>query len=338
VKLASLKNGTRDGLLVVVSRDLKTCVEVHSIAPTLQFALDYWRIKEPILKEIYKKLNDNDLEDIKVFDEKLCESPLPRAYAWADGSAYLNHVELVRKARNAEVPESFYSDPLMYQGGSDSFIAPHDDIELESLSWGVDFEGEVAIITDDVPMGTSVEDASEHIKLLMLVNDVSLRNLIPPELSKGFGFLHSKPSCSFSPVCVTPEELGDVWVNSKVDLPLVVQYNDELFGNPIAANDMTFSFSQLLSHAAKTRTLCAGSIIGSGTVSNKLDGKAGKTVKDGGRGYSCIAEIRMIEVINEGQAKTPFMDFGDKVKISMNDKNGNSIFGSIEQTLVKYIK
>ena len=338
MKLASLKNGTRDGMLVVVSRDLTKCVEVHSIAPTLQFALDYWRIKEPILKEIYKKLNDNDLEDIKVFDERLCESPLPRAYAWTDGSAYLNHVELVRKARNAEVPESFYTDPLMYQGGSDSFIGPKDDIELESLSWGVDFEGEVAIITDDVPMGTSIEDACEHIKLLMLVNDVSLRNLIPPELSKGFGFLHSKPSCSFSPVCVTPDELGDSWENSKVDLPLAVQYNEDLFGNPNAANDMTFSFSDLLSHAAKTRTLCAGSIIGSGTVSNKLDGGAGKTIQEGGRGYSCIAEIRMIEVINKGEVKTPFMDFGDTVKISMSDKNGNSIFGSIEQTLVKYEK
>jgi len=338
VRLSTLKNGTRDGMLVVVSRDLKKYVEVHSIAPTLQFALDYWRIKEPILKEIYKKLNDNELEDIKDFNENLCESPLPRAYAWADGSAYLNHVELVRKARNASVPESFYSDPLMYQGGSDSFIGPRDDIELESLSWGVDFEGEVAIITDDVPMGTSSEDAIEHIKLLMLVNDVSLRNLIPPELSKGFGFLHSKPSCSFSPVCVTPDELGDVWSNSKVNLALDVKYNEDLFGNPIAANDMTFSFSDLLSHAAKTRTLCAGTIIGSGTVSNKLDGGAGKTIEEGGRGYSCIAEIRMIEVINDGVAKTPFMDFGDKVKISMSDKAGKSIFGSIEQTLVKYEK
>jgi len=338
VKLSTLKNGTRDGMLVVVSRDLKKYVEVHSIAPTLQFALDYWRIKEPILKEIYKKLNDNDLEDVKVFDEKFCESPLPRAYAWADGSAYLNHVELVRKARNAEVPKSFYSDPLMYQGGSDSFIGPRDDIELESLSWGVDFEGEVAIITDDVPMGTSIEDALEHIKLLMLVNDVSLRNLIPPELSKGFGFLHSKPSCSFSPVCVTPDELGDVWKNSKVNLALDVQYNEDLFGNPIAANDMTFSFSDLLCHAAKTRTLCAGTIIGSGTVSNKLDGGAGKTIIDGGRGYSCIAELRMIEVINDGVAKTPFMNYGDKIKISMSDKAGDSIFGSIEQTLVQYEK
>ena len=338
MKLSTLKNGTRDGMLVVVSRDLKSYVEVHSIAPTLQFALDYWRIKEPILKEIYKKLNDNELEDIKIFDEKLCESPLPRAYAWADGSAYLNHVELVRKARNASVPESFYTDPLMYQGGSDSFIGPRDDIELESLSWGVDFEGEVAIITDDVPMGTSSEDALEHIKLLMLVNDVSLRNLIPPELSKGFGFLHSKPSCSFSPVCVTPDELGDVWNNSKVNLALDVQYNEDLFGNPIAANDMTFSFSDLLSHAAKTRTLCAGTIIGSGTVSNKLNGGAGKTIIDGGRGYSCIAELRMIEVINDGVAKTPFMNYGDKVKISMSDNNGDSIFGSIEQTLVKYEK
>jgi len=338
MKLSTLKNGTRDGMLVVVSRDLKKYVEVHSIAPTLQFALDYWRIKEPILKEIYKKLNDNDLEDVKVFDEKFCESPLPRAYAWADGSAYLNHVELVRKARNAEVPKSFYSDPLMYQGGSDSFIGPRDDIELESLSWGVDFEGEVAIITDDVPMGTSIEDALEHIKLLMLVNDVSLRNLIPPELSKGFGFLHSKPSCSFSPVCVTPDELGDVWKNSKVNLALDVQYNEDLFGNPIAANDMTFSFSDLLCHAAKTRTLCAGTIIGSGTVSNKLDGGAGKTIIDGGRGYSCIAELRMIEVINDGVAKTPFMNYGDKIKISMSDKAGDSIFGSIEQTLVQYEK
>ncbi|NQY92640.1 MAG: fumarylacetoacetate hydrolase family protein [Campylobacteraceae bacterium] len=338
MKLATLKNGTRDGSLVVVSRDLKTCIEVHSIAATLQDALDYWRFKEPLLKEIYEKLNNNDLEDIHDFHENQCESPLPRAYAWADGSAYLNHVELVRKARNAEVPKSFYSDPLMYQGGSDSFIGPKDDIELESLSWGVDFEGEVAIITDDVPMGISSSDAVHHIKLLMLVNDVSLRNLIPSELSKGFGFLHSKPSCSFSPICVTPDELGEAWENSKVNLALDVEYNENLFGNPNAANDMTFSFSDLLSHAAKTRTLCAGTIIGSGTVSNKLDGGAGKTIVDGGRGYSCIAEIRMIEIINEGEAKTPFMEFGDKVKISMSDKNGNSIFGSIEQTLVKYEK
>jgi len=336
MKLATLRDGTRDGKLIVVSRDLKNYVCVGEIAHTLQAALDTWKLSEPLLQVVSDNLNKGLSQDINEFNQQECESPLPRAYAWLDGSAYLNHVELVRKARNAEVPESFYRDPLMYQGGSDTFIAPYDDIVLESQSWGIDFEGELAIITDDVPMGTSTKQAQSHIKLLMLVNDVSLRNLIPPELSKGFGFVHSKPSCSFSPICITPDELGTQWSDSKVDLALDVYYNDELFGNPMASHDMTFSFSDLLSHASKSRALSAGTIIGSGTVSNKLDGGAGKTVKNGGRGYSCIAELRMIETINEGSAKTPFMKTGDKVKISMNDKEGNSIFGSIEQTLSLY--
>jgi len=339
MKLSTLKNNTKDGKLVVVSRDLKSYSCVENIAPTLQSALDNWENKAPLLNKVYEKLNKNELKDALNFDESKCESPLPRAYAWIDGSAYLNHVELVRKARNAEVPESFYTDPLMYQGGSDTFLGPRDNISLGSLSWGIDFEGEVAIITDDVPMGTVEKDSYKHIKLLMLVNDISLRNLIPSELSKGFGFLQSKPSCSFSPVCITPDELGDSWQNSKVNLALKVQYNDELFGEPIASKDMTFSFSQLIQHAAKTRGLCAGTIIGSGTVSNKSeDNKEGKTIIDGGKGYSCIAEIRMIETIKEGKAKTPFMQFGDNIQITMNDNNGQSIFGCINQTVVKYDK
>ena len=326
MKLASLKNDTRDGMLVVVSRDLTKYVEVQNIAPTLQYALDYWRVKEPILKEMYKKLNDNDLEDIKNFDEKLCESPLPRAYAWADGSAYLNHVELVRKARNAVVPESFYSDPLMYQGGSDSFIGPCDDIKLESLSWGVDFEGELAIITDDVPMGASVEQTSRHIKLLMLVNDVSLRNLIPGELAKGFGFFSSKPSSAFSPVAITPDELGAAWDGAKLHLPLTTHYNNELFGQPSCGVDMTFDFPTIVAHAAKTRPLSAGCIVGSGTISNY----------DRSAGSSCLAEKRMLEIIADGKPSTEFMKFGDNVRIEMFDENGDSIFGAIEQTVVQY--
>ncbi len=263
-------------------------------------------------------------------------SPLPRAYQWADGSAYINHVELVRKARDAEVPESFYHDPLMYQGGSDTFLAPRDDIPLGDTAWGCDMEGEVAVITDDVPMGVSAEDAADHIKLIMLVNDVSLRGLIPGELAKGFGFFQSKPSSAFSPVAVTPDELGDAWKDSLVHLPLLVDYNREPFGKAEVGVDATFNMAELVAHAAKTRNLGAGCIIGSGTISNKgEDGGPGKPVSEGGLGYSCIAEIRMIETIYDGEPKTRFMAPGDTVKIQMKDKEGHSIFGAIKQEVVQ---
>ena len=338
MKLASLKNKERDGILVLVSKDLKKYVYVQTIAKTLQDALDSWVSTKPLLEKLYIDLNNNDLDNIHDFNESDCKSPLPRAYAWLDGSAYINHVELTRKARNASIPDSFYTDPLMYQGGSDTFIGPYEDILLEKEEYGIDFEGEVAIITDDVPMATSEEDALKHIQLIMLVNDVSLRNLIPAELAKGIGFIQSKSSSSFSPVCVTPDELGDSWSDSKVNLSLNVFYNDKLFGNTICSEDMTFSFSKLLSHASKTRELCAGTIIGSGTVSNKFEGKEGKTIKDGGRGYSCIAEIRMLESINKCSSKTAFMSFGDRVRINMINKEGNSIFGSINQCVKEYKK
>ena len=338
MKLATLRNGTRDGKLIVVSRDLKSYVSVGDIAHTLQAALDTWKLSEPLLKVVYNNLNNNLIQDRCEFNQQECESPLPRAYAWLDGSAYLNHVELTRKARGASVPSSFYTNPLMYQGGSDTFLAPKENICLEDEKYGIDFEAEVAIITDDVTMATSVEDASKHIKLIMLINDVSLRNLIPDELAKGIGFIQSKSSSSFSPLCVTPDELGEAWFNSKVALSIDVFYNDKLFGNPLCNVDMTFSFAHLVSHAAKTRNLSAGTIIGSGTVSNKLEGNEGKTIEDGGRGYSCIAEMRMVEKIKEGEFKTDFMKFNEKVKILMNDKDGNSIFGEIEQTVSHFKK
>jgi len=268
------------------------------------------------------------------FHEHDCESPLPRAYQWADGSAYINHVELVRKARGAEVPASFYDDPLMYQGGSDAFLGPRDTIPLKDTAWGCDMEGEVAVITDDVPMGVTEADAAGHIKLVMLCNDVSLRGLIPAELAKGFGFFQSKPPSAFTPVAVTPDELGDAWKNSLVHLPLHVDYNGQPFGRAEAGVDATFSLARLVAHAAKTRPLSAGTIIGSGTVSNKgSDGGPGKPVSEGGLGYSCIAEIRMIETIASGAAKTPFMKPGDTVRIEMLDAHGHSIFGAIEQTV-----
>ena len=273
---------------------------------------------------------------MRAFHESEALSPLPRAYQWADGSAYINHVELVRKARGAEVPESFYHDPLMYQGGSDDFLAPRDDIPLKDTAWGCDMEGEVACITDDVPMGISAEDAAAHIKLVMLVNDVSLRGLIPGELAKGFGFFQSKPATAFSPVAVTPDELGDAWQGSLIHLPLEVDYNREPFGRADAGKDATFNLAQLVAHAAKTRNLGAGAIIGSGTISNQgEDGGPGKPVSEGGAGYSCIAEIRMIETIKDGEAKTRFMAPGDTVKIQMKDKDGHSIFGAIKQEVVQ---
>ncbi|MBW3690687.1 fumarylacetoacetate hydrolase family protein [Aeromonas dhakensis] len=321
MKLATLNNGKRDGALVVVSRDLSRAVRVPQLAATLQAALDEWAELAPKLTAVYQQLNDGACADAFPFDETACLSPLPRAYQWADGSAYVNHVELVRKARGAEMPESFWHDPLMYQGGSDSFLPPRGTIPMGSEEWGIDFESEIAVITDDVPMGTSPQAAAGHIKLLMLVNDVSLRNLIPGELAKGFGFFQSKPSSSFSPLAITPDELGDDWRDGKVHLPLETHLNGALFGAPDAGVDMTFNFYELIAHAAKTRPLGAGCIIGSGTVSNY----------DRSRGSSCLAELRMLEIIESGQATTPFLRFGDTVSIAMQDRNGMSLFGTILQ-------
>lgn len=337
MKLATLKNHTRDGLLVVVSRDLTKCIAVPEIAENLQQALDSWSMNEPMLDEVYQALNEGELYNEMEFDSTLCESPLPRAYQWADGSAYVNHVELVRQARGAEMPPSFWTDPLMYQGGSDTFLGPKDDILMENEAWGIDFEGEVAVITDDVPMGADAEHAAHAIRLIMLVNDVSLRGLIPGELAKGFGFFQSKPSSAFSPVAVTPDELGEHWDGGKVTLPLLSTYNGEPFGCPNAGVDMTFEFPQLIAHAAKTRPLGAGAIIGSGTVSNKQGTDFGTAIAEGGVGYSCIAEVRMIETIRDGQPATPFMKFDDTIKLEMLDHNGQTIFGSIEQRVVQYL-
>ncbi len=335
MKLATLKNSTRDGRLVVVSRDLTRCSEVGHIARTLQNALDDWDHVAPRLERVAEGL-ETGAQPTARFHEHDAASPLPRAYAWADGSAYVNHVELVRKARNADMPESFWTDPLMYQGGSDSFLGPRDPILAADEAWGIDMEAEIAVIVGDVPMGASVEEARDAIKLVMLVNDVSLRGLIPAELAKGFGFFQSKPSSAFSPVAVSPDELGDAWKDGKLHMPLLVSLNGKAFGKANAGIDMTFDFGQLVVHAAKTRPLVAGTIIGSGTVSNKLDGGPGKPVSEGGAGYSCIAEIRTIETIATGTPKTPFMKFGDTVRIEMKDKTGHSIFGAIEQTVKKY--
>jgi fumarylacetoacetate (FAA) hydrolase len=334
MKLASLKDG-RDGRLVVVSRDLSRAADVSDIASTLQAALDDWDVVAPQLAARFELLNAGQGESFE-FVQDACESPLPRAYSWMDGSAYLNHVELVRKARGAEVPESFYSDPLMYQGGSDTFIGPRDAIIASDEAHGIDMEAEITVVTDDVPMGVSTEDAANHIKLIMLVNDVSLRGLIPNELRKGFGFVQGKATSAFSPVAVTPDELGNMWQDSTIDLPLLVDYNGQPFGKANVKTDMTFNMAELVAHAAGTRDLCAGTIIGSGTVSNKFEGGEGKKIEDGGVGYSCIAEIRMIEKIQTGAFVTPFMRFGDTVGIEMNDRDGNSIFGRIENLVEKY--
>ena len=333
MKLASLKGG-RDGRLAVVSNDLSRYVLADEIAGTLQEALDNWATCEPTLQAIADRLQEKNAGN--VFDPTGCESPLPRAYQWADGSAYVNHVELVRKARGAEMPESFWTDPLMYQGGSDSFIGPNEPVLAASEDWGIDFEAEVAVVTNDVPMGVGAKDALSHIKLIMLVNDVSLRNLIPGELGKGFGFFQSKPSSAFSPVAVTPNELGDAWKDGKLHLPLLSFLNSDAFGRPHAGIDMTFDFGQLIAHAAKSRPLGAGTIIGSGTVSNKLDDGPGKPIEEGGVGYSCIAEIRMIETIESGKPKTEFLRFGDRVRIEMRDSDGRSIFGAIDHEVQQY--
>jgi fumarylacetoacetate (FAA) hydrolase len=328
MKLATLKDGSRDGALLVVSRDLKTAHLADDIAPRLQAALDNWSYFAPLLQDLYSALNAGKAPRAFALEPEKLAAPLPRAYQWADASAYVNHVELVRKARNAEMPKSFWNDPLMYQGGSDGFLGPCDDIVAGEEGWGIDFEGEVAVITDDVPMLIKPDRAREHVLLLMLVNDVSLRNLIPNELAKGFGFFHGKPASSFSPVAVTPDELGAAWDGAKLSLPLFVHLNGKPFGQPNAGVDMTFDFGQLIAHAAKTRTLAAGTIVGSGTVSN-VDRSAGS---------ACIAEVRMLETIADGEVATPFMKFGDRVKIEMFDEAGASIFGAIDQQVVSLKK
>ena len=335
MKLATLKDSTRDGRLVVVSRDLTRCSEVGHIARTLQAALDDWAHVGPRLALVAEGLETGSQPSTR-FHEHEAASPLPRAYQFADGSAYVNHIELVRKSRGAEIPASLWTDPLMYQGGSDGFLAPRDPILMADESWGIDMEGEVAVIVDDVPMGASVEAARAAIRLVMLVNDVSLRGLTAAELAKGFGFFQSKPASAFSPVAVTPDELGDAWDGGKVHLPLLVSVNGRPFGRADAGVDMIFDFGQLVAHAAKTRRLAAGSIIGSGTVSNKGEGGPGKPVSRGGAGYSCIVEQRTVETIETGKASTPFLVFGDTVRIEMKDRHGHSVFGAIEQTVEKY--
>jgi fumarylacetoacetate (FAA) hydrolase len=331
MKLATLRAGSRDGQLVVVSNDLTRCLSVMPIA-TLQSALDEWDAVGPTLQVFSDRANDSEKGTLP-FDPQACLAPLPRAYQWADASAYVNHVALVRKARGAEMPESFWTDPLIYQGGSDSLLGPCAPIRGEE-SWGIDFEAEIAVVTGDVPIGASVEQARKAIRLVMLVNDVSLRDLIPGELAKGFGFFQSKPSSAFSPVAVTPDALGESWDGGRLHLPLLSYLNGKPFGKPDAGTDMTFDFPTLIAHAARTRPLAAGTIIGSGTVSNRgADGGPGRPVGEGGVGYSCIAEQRVVETILGGAAKTPFLQSGDRVRIEMLGADGQSIFGAIEQSV-----
>ncbi len=326
MKLATRRNGTRDGELLMVSRDLTKAVVASSVAPTLQGLLDNWDALNGKAQALSDALNEGAAEGVFDFDQTSCESPLPRAYQWADGSAYVRHVELVRKARNAAMPETFWTDPLMYQGGSDAFIGPRDDILVASEDYGIDMESELAVITDDIPMGATADIAESKIRLFMLVNDVSLRGLIPGELAKGFGFFQSKPSSAFSPVAVTADELGDSWDGKKLHLPLVTYLNDKLLGNPNCGEDMTFDFPTIVAHAAKTRPLSAGAIIGSGTISNAAEGT----------GSSCLAEVRMLETIETGSPQTPFMRFGDTVRIEMLDNDGNNLFGTIDQKVTQY--
>ena len=333
MKLASLKSG-RDGRLVLVSNDLAYYADASHIAPTLQAALDEWDRVEPDLRNLAVDLEHEAIPRER-FHERDAASPLPRAYQWADGSAYVNHVALVRQARGAEMPESFWHDPLMYQGGSDAFLGPRDDIMLADEAWGCDLEAEVVVVTGDVPQGVSPADALAHVRLIGLTNDVSLRNLIPGELAKGFGFFQSKPASSFSPVFVTPDSLGDRWAGGKLKGALEVELNGEPFGRAEAGEDMTFDFGTLIAHAAKSRNLGAGTIIGSGTVSNRdSDGGPGKPVAAGGLGYSCIAEVRMVETILGGEPKTPFLKAGDRMAITMRDDKHHPIFGTIDQQVV----
>ena len=333
MKLASLKWG-RDGRLVVVSNDLAWCVEATNVAPTLQAALDDWERCEPLLRGLAESLEHGSIPRVR-FHEKDAESPLPRAYQWADASAYVNHVALVRRARGADMPASFWTDPLIYQGGSDSFLGPRDPIPLGDRDWGCDMEGEVAVILGDVPADADRAAATAAVRLVMLANDISLRNIIPSELAKGFGFFQGKPSSSFSPVCVTPDELGAAWNGERLRGVLTVRLNGEAFGRARTEVDMTFDFPTLIRHAAKTRPLAAGTILGSGTVSNQgPDGGPGKPISAGGVGYSCIAELRMIETITDGAPKTRFLEAGDRVEIEMLDERGHSIFGRIDQTVL----
>jgi fumarylacetoacetate (FAA) hydrolase len=326
MKLASLKEGGRDGTLVVVDQDIKRAVRATGIAPTLQKAIEDWASVSPRLAELAEKLRDDKAVGSFELDTKALAAPLPRAYQWADGSAYVVHVELVRKARGVEMPPSFWTDPLMYQGGSDSFTGCNDEIEMADEAFGIDFEGEIGIIVDDVPMGISAEAARKHIKLVTILNDVSLRNLIVTELAKGFGFFHGKPATAFAPVAVTPEELGTAWNGARLNLPLISTLNGKEFGHPNAATDLTFDFGQLIAHAARTRHLEAGTVVGSGTVANR----------SADVGCSCIAERRVRETIDGGNPVTPFMKFGDEIRIEMFDAAGRSIFGAIDQKVVKY--
>lgn len=335
MKLASLKHG-RDGRLVVVSRDLTRAADAAGVASTLQAALDDWTAAEPRLAEIADALEADRIAHWP-FDPVKSAAPLPRSFGWADGSAYVNHVALVRRARGAELPASFWSDPLMYRGASDGFLGPRDPIPVADLAWGVDLEAEVAVIVGDVPQGAAPEQARDTMRLLTILNDVSYRNLIPAELAKGFGFLQGKGQTTFSPVAVTPDELGRAWDGAKLRLPLISEINGAPFGRPNAGIDMTFDFPTLIAHAVKTRPLAAGAIVGSGTVSNRdPDGGPGRPVAEGGVGYSCIAEIRSVETIRFGAPKTPFLSFGDRVRIEMCDEDGNSIFGAIDQEVVRY--
>ena len=324
MKLATLKDGSRDGQLVVVSRDLTQAHFATDIATTLQRVLDDWNFLSPQLEDLYATLNGGKARHAFPFEPRQCMAPLPRAFQWADGSAYLNHVELVRKARGAEVPASFYEDPLMYQGGSDDFLGPCDDAPFGSADWGIDFEAEIAVVTGDVAMGTGPDAALEGVRLLMLVNDWSLRHLIPAELAKGFGFFQSKPATAFGPVAVTPDELGAAWRGGRVHLPLTSELNGQRFGHGDAGPEMTFHFGQLIAHVAKTRNLRAGSIVGSGTVSNQ----------DWSHGCSCIAEKRAIETIQSGAPATGFMQHGDRIRIEMTGADGQSVFGAIDQQVV----
>jgi fumarylacetoacetate (FAA) hydrolase len=330
MKLATYRDGSRDGQLVVVSRDLQSAHYATGIASRMQQVLDDWNFLAPQLQDLSQALNGGKPRHAFPFDPAQCMAPLPRAYQWADGSAYINHVELVRAARNAEVPKTYYEDPLMYQGGSDDFLGPCEQAQFLNEDWGIDFEAEVAVVTGDVPMGATPEQALEGVRLLMLANDWSLRNLIPAELAKGFGFFQSKPATAFSPVAVTPDELGDAWQGGRVHLVLQSSWNGRKVGMCEAGPDMTFHFGQLIAHICRTRNVRAGSIVGSGTVSNKgVEGAGGKM--EWPKGYSCIAEKRAIETIQDGKATTEFMRFGDTIRIEMKGKDGQSVFGAIEQ-------
>lgn len=328
MKLASIENNSRDGQLVVVNRELTRAVKVPQIAETMQAAIDNWGDTESKLQDVYQDLNLGKLTDAFDFSSVKVLAPIPRAYHWADGSAYVTHVELVRKARNAELPESFWTDPLMYMGASDAFIGANDDILIENEDWGIDFESEVIVITDDVPAGVDSKEALNHIKLVSIINDVSLRNLIPNELSKQFGFYQSKPWTTFAPVVVSLDELENSWKDGKLHLPLESTLNGKLIGSPNAGIDMTFDFGQLIAHAAKTRSLMAGTVIGSGTVANE----------GSPNGSSCLAEVRCLEIIEEGKASTSFMSYGDRIEIEMKNKSGESIFGKINQVVREYKK